>query len=58
MILLSGHSLTPDRKVPLESLSLSLKERESEARMVPADMSGINLQSWFRDETNPGAGIV
>ena len=35
MILLSGHSLTHARRVPLEALSLSLKERESTATMVP-----------------------
>ena len=58
MILLSGHSRTPSRKVPLEALSLSLKERDSTATMTPADMGGISLSSWFLDDTNPGAGIV
>ena len=58
MILLSGHSLTPERKVPMEALSLSIKERESTATMVPTDMSGISVNSWFKDDTNPGAGIV
>jgi hypothetical protein len=58
MILLSGHSLTRSRKVPMEKLSLRLSERNSTASMVPADMSGINTESWFLDETNPGAGIV
>ena len=58
MILLSGHSLTPARKVPLEALSLDLKERESTANMTPADMTGINVNSWFKDDTEPGAGIV
>ena len=58
MILLSGHSLTRSRKVPMEKLSLRLSERNSTASMVPADMSGINTESWFVDETNPGAGIV
>lgn len=58
MILLSGHSRTPAKKVPLEALSLSLRERESTATMTPADMSGIGLDSWFLDDTNPGAGIV
>ena len=36
MILLNGHSLTPARKVPVEALSLTLKERESTASMTPA----------------------
>ena len=58
MILLSGHSLTPARKVPLEALSLDLKERESTANMTPADMTGIDVNSWFKDDTEPGAGIV
>ena len=58
MILLNGHSLTAARKIPLESLSLSLKERESTASMVPADMDGIGTESWFQDDTEPGKGIV
>ena len=58
MILLSGHSLTPARKVPLEGLSLKLTERESTAAMTPADMTGIDSNSWLRDDTEPGAGIV
>ena len=58
MILLSGHSLTPARRVPVESLSLSLKERESTATMTPADMTGITIDSWLQDDTEPGKGIV
>ena len=58
MILLTGHSLNRARKVPLEALSLSLKERESTATMTPADMSGIGTESWLLDDTEPGAGIV
>lgn len=58
MILLNGHSLTPARKVPVETLSLQLKERDSTATMTPADMTGINVNSWVKDETEPGAGIV
>ena len=58
MILLSGHSLTHARRVPLEALSLSLKERESTATMVPASMTGIGVSSWFQDDTEPGRGIV
>lgn len=58
MILLSGHSLTPAKKVPVEAMSLSLKERESTASLTPADMEGIGVNSWLRDETAPGAGIV
>lgn len=58
MILLSGHSLTPARKVPLESLSLRLSERESTGSMVPAITDGIGIDSWFLDDTEPGNGIV
>ena len=58
MLLLSGHSLTPARKVPLETMSLRLNERESSASMVPVYMTGIGQDSWFQDDTNPGKGIV
>lgn len=58
MILLNGHSLIPERKIPLESMNLQLKERDSTATIVPADMTGIGVNSWMRDDTEPGAGIV
>lgn len=58
MILLSGHSLTPEKRIPLVNMSLHLDERESTAEIVPADMSGITMQSWMKDDTEPGAGIV
>lgn len=58
MILLSGHSLTPARKVPLQSLSLRLSERESTASMVPLSMDGITVDSWFLSDAEPGKGIV
>ena len=58
MILLSGHSMTQSKRVPVEALSLNLKERDSTATMTPADMSGITTESWFLDDENPGAGIV
>lgn len=58
MILLDGHSLTAARKVPLESMSLSIKERDTTATATPADMTGITIDSWLKDDTNPGAGIV
>ena len=58
MILLSGHSRTAAKKIPLEALSLSLKERESTATMTPADMDGITMQSWMADDTEPGKDIV
>ena len=58
MILLNGHSLTPARKIPLETMSLELKERDSSATITPADMTGIQVNSWVKDEGEPGDGIV
>ena len=50
MILLSGHSLTPARKVPMEALSVTLTERDSTAQLTPADMTGIGVNSWLKDD--------
>ena len=58
MLLLKEHSLEPVRKVPVDSMPLNLKERESTATMIPADSTGITFGSWLQDETNPGKGIV
>lgn len=58
MLLLSGHSLTAVRKVPLEAMGLQLNERESTASITPGSMTGITIDSWFQDETEPGKGIV
>ena len=58
MMLLTGQSLTPERRVPLESMSLQLNERESTAVMVPADADGISVGAWLKDDTEPGKGIV
>lgn len=58
MLLLNGHSLEAVRKVPLESMSLKMTERDSTATIVPADMTGITVGAWLRDETDPGKGIV
>ena len=58
MILLNGHNLTPARKVPLEAMSLQLNERNSSATITPADMTGIQVNSWMQDDTAPGNGIV
>ena len=58
MLLLNGHSLTASRKVPLNAMSLQLNERESSASITPSDMTGITVNSWFQDETDPGKGIV
>ena len=58
MFLLSGHSLTVAKKIPLQSLNVTLKERESVASMVPLDMNGIYYNSWFYDEAYPNGGTV
>lgn len=58
MILLSGHSLTPERRVLLENMNLRLKERESTADIITVDMTGISTQSWMQDDTEPGKDIV
>ena len=58
MFLLSGNSLTPAKKIPMQSLSVTLKERESVATMVPLDMNGIYYNSWFLDEAYPNGGTV
>ena len=58
MILLTAGSLTPVRKVDVETHSLVLKERQSTASFTTTDMTGITINSWFQDETDPGAGIV
>lgn len=58
MILLSGHSLAQARRVPLEAMSLSIRERDTTASIVPAEMTGIRIKSWMKDDTAPGKGIV
>ena len=46
------------RRFHVESMSLNLKERDSTATIVPADMTGISVGKWLQDETDPGKGIV
>ena len=52
MILLNGHSLTPVGKVPIESMSLRLRERDSTAEITMAggDLYGIAVNSWMQDD--------
>lgn len=52
MILLSGHSLTPVSKIPIESMSLRLRERDSTAviTMAGADLHGVTINSWVKDD--------
>lgn len=58
MILLNGHSLTPVRRLYLESQKLTLNERESVSDLSTTDTDGITMNSWLQDDTDPGAGIV
>ena len=58
MILLDGHSLTAARAVTAENMSLQLKERDSTANMTPVSLDGIGVNSWLKDDREPGAGIV
>lgn len=58
MLLLDGHSLNPGRKVPMEAMSLQLKERDSSASFTPRVMTGITTGVWLKDEDEPGKGIV
>ena len=58
MILLSGHSLTAGKFVAAESMSLQLKEKDSTANLTPVDMDGIGIDTWMKDDREPGAGIV
>ena len=52
MILLDGHSLTPVGKVPIESMSLRLRERDSTAEITMAggELYGIAVNSWMQDD--------
>ena len=58
MILLNGHSLTAARAVTAENMSLQLKERDSTANMTPVSLDGIGVNSWLKDDREPGTGIV
>ena len=58
MILLQKNSIAPLKKIPLESMPLQMKERDSTATITPADMDGITINSWMLDDTEPGKGIV
>lgn len=58
MILLNGHSLTADRILPVVGQSLTLNERQSVTELTLDDTSGIGIDSWMRDDTAPGRGII
>ena len=58
MILLDGHSLTPAKKVAAVAMSLQLKERDATASLTPVSAEGIGVNSWLKDDTEPGSGIV
>ena len=58
MLLLLKDTLNPVKKIVPETMSMDMKEREASAVMTTADMSGIELDSWLQDDTEPGKGIV
>lgn len=58
MILLSGHELTPARKLRPEALTVTLKERDATATVTPDDMTGIDTDSWILSDDGPGEGTV
>lgn len=58
MLLLLKDTLNPVKKIVPETMSLEMKEREASAVMTTADMSGIELDSWLQDDTEPGKGMV
>ena len=59
MYLLKNHNPAEiARKVPLESMSLQLKERDASATIVPAETAGLKIGAWLQDETQPGKNIV
>lgn len=46
------------RRVPVESMSLTLKDRDATAVLKTYDLTGIQINSWLMDDTEPGKGIV
>ena len=58
MILLSGHSLNAEKILPVTAQSLTLNERQSVTEITLDDTSGIGIDSWMRDDKDPGRGIV
>ena len=58
MILLSGHSLNAEKILPVTAQSLTLNERQSVTEITLDDTSGIGIDSWMRDDKNPGRGII
>jgi len=47
----------PKRKIPLESMQLTLKERDSTASFVTNDLTDIEISSWIMDDSEPGKDI-
>ena len=59
MILLNGHSLTAKQKIPLKSMGLQLKERDSTATInLGPEAPALSIGTWMKDETDPGKDIV
>ena len=59
MIQVSGHSITPIRMIPEDTLRLSVKEREATAELTPQDLYGTSITTWMMGEPGtPAAGMV
>ena len=59
MIQISGHSITPIRMIPEDTLRLSVKEREITAELTPQDIYGTSITTWMMGEPGtPAAGMV
>ena len=57
--LLDGHSLTEKERFKAESMSLTLNQRNSTARMtIGPEAPEIKVGEWLQDMDEPGAGIV
>ena len=57
--LLDGHSLTEKARFNAESMSLTLNQRNSTARMtIGPEAPEITVGEWLQDMDEPGAGIV
>ena len=58
MVKLSGHSLSAERKLNLEAMSLTLTERSSSAEITMKPGECVGIDDWVRDETEPGGGMI
>ena len=59
MIHVSGHSITPIRMIPEDTLRLIIKEREITAELTPQSLLGATITTWMMGEPGtPAEGMV